>query len=187
MVITINDMQIIRGAHGISLLVPLPLSEAETALELKKKLDEGKSLQLEIKALRKARTLSANAYAWSLCDEIAQALSKNGVYHSKEDVYRQAIRECGVFEIFGFASEEAMKAFADMWKRNGIGWVTEEMGDNELIVYFGSSVYDRQQMGHLIDCLIEEAKLQGVKIKASAEIENMLEAWEERRKKHEQR
>lgn len=185
MIITINDMQIIRGAHGITLMVPLPLSEAETALDLKKKLDEGKSLQLEIKTPKKARTLSANAWAWSICDEIARALSKNGVYHSKEDVYRQAIKECGVFEMFGFNSDEAMKTFADMWERNGIGWVTEELGDNELIVYFGSSVYDRQQMARLIDCLIEEAKLQGIKIKASTEIENMLESWEQRRKQHE--
>ena len=171
--------------HNTCLVIPVPLSEAENVVKLKSKLDEGKTLTMELKPLSEGRTLSANGYCWALCNEIAIELSKNkdynnkeeNTYVSKEDVYRNAIRDCGVFKHIGFASEEAMKQFAVMWKRNGTGWVTEEIGHNELLVYFGSSTYDKKQMARLIDCLLNEAKEQGIQIKASAEIDKMIEDW----------
>lgn len=175
---SINDLQVLRGVHGISLVLPVPLSEADSLLALQKKLGEGKSLEVEIKTPKKARTLSANAFCWVLCDEIARALSKNGEYTSKEDVYREAIKDSGYGVHMALESEEAMKRFSDIWQRNGIGWVTQEIGRNELIAYYGSSVYDREQMARLIDCLLAEAKTQGIPLRASAEIEEMLAAWD---------
>lgn len=177
MKLTLKELNILTMGANTCLVIPVPLSEAENVVKLKSKLDEGKSLLLELKPLREARTLSANAYCWVLCDEIAVALSQNGVYHSKEDVYRSAIKDCGVNKVIGFTSEAAMKQFASMWSRNGVGWVTEEIGHNELLVYFGSSTYDKKQMARLIDCLLNEAKEQGVQIKASAEIDKMIEDW----------
>lgn len=172
---TVDRMDVLTVQRCI--VIPVPLCETETVLELKKKLDEGKPLSLELKPLRRARTLSANAFCWILCDEIAKALSKNGTYTSKEDVYRKAIEDCGTNTYMKFASHEAKEEFAKRWKQNGIGWVTQDIGNNELLVYFGSSTYDRSEMSRLIECLVAEAKEQGIKVKASAEIEQMIEEW----------
>ncbi len=185
MKLTLKELNILTMGHNTCLVIPVPLSEAENVVKLKSKLDEGKTLTMELKPLSEGRTLSANGYCWALCNEIAIELSKNkdynnkeeNTYVSKEDVYRNAIRDCGVFKHIGFASEEAMKQFAVMWKRNGTGWVTEEIGHNELLVYFGSSTYDKKQMARLIDCLLNEAKEQGVQIKASNEIDKMIDEW----------
>lgn len=177
MKLTLKELNILTMGSNSCIVIPVPLSETENVVELKKKVDEGKPLSMELKPLREGRTLSANAYCWVLCSEIAEALSKNGVYHSKEDVYRNAIKDCGVYKHIGFASEAAAQQFAAMWARNGIGWVTEDIGHNELLVYFGSSTYDKKQMARLIDCLVEDAKLQGIQVKDEEAIDKMVDEW----------
>lgn len=94
---TIQDLVVSRGTEGIGLMLSVPFREAEEVKQLQKQLDKGKSLEVEIKPLTKARTLSANNYCWHLCDEIAKKLSQEKVYYSKEDVYREAIKDCGPY------------------------------------------------------------------------------------------
>ena len=185
MKLTVKEMNLLTIGHNTCVVIPVPPSDAENVVKLKSKLNEGKTITMELKPLSEGRTLSANGYCWALCNEIAIELSKNkdyndkekNTYVSKEDVYRNAIRDCGVFEHTAFESEAAAQQFATMWKRNGVGWVTEDIGHNELLVYFGSSTYDKKQMARLIDCLINEAQEQGVQIKASAEIDKMIDEW----------
>lgn len=69
---TIQDLVVSRGTEGIGLMLSVPFREAEEVKQLQKQLDKGKSLEVEIKPLTKARTLSANNYCWHLCDEIAK-------------------------------------------------------------------------------------------------------------------
>ena len=49
---------------------------------------KGKPYIAEVKEYRQKRSLDANAYAWKLMDELAQAIGS-----TKEEVYKRAVRE----------------------------------------------------------------------------------------------
>lgn len=89
---TVKDLQIIQTWQGASLIVPLSPSEAEEVAELKKKADEGKPLQLELKLVRKNRSLDANAALWFLLNEMAAKLRTN-----KDALYLEMLSRYGVF------------------------------------------------------------------------------------------
>ena len=59
----------------------------------------------ELKRVTKKRSLSANGYAWALMDEIAAALRI-----TKEEVYRKAINDVGVFTEMRFKDAEAARS-----------------------------------------------------------------------------
>ena len=49
---TVKDLQLIQTWQGASVVIPLSSSEAEEVAELKKKADDGKPLQFELKIIR---------------------------------------------------------------------------------------------------------------------------------------
>lgn len=133
-------------------------------------LKDDKELTVIIKEYRKKRTLSQNAYMWVLLDEIAKAVNR-----SKEDVYRELVKDYGVFEILPL-KDEAVKRFNHNWEKNGLGWFTEIIGKSKLkgytnlIAYYGSSTYDTQEMARLLDAVINECKDLGIQTMTLSEI-----------------
>lgn len=108
------------------------------------------------------RSLQANAYCWSLCEQIAQQLSKDGQYTSKEDVYKSAVKDGGKFDYI-VVVEEAKETFINSWTSRGIGWLVDELGACEeipgsviLLLYYGTSVYNTEEMNRIIQCLNNE-------------------------------
>lgn len=168
-----TKVEFMTGAGVTKLVIPIPVQEAENVCKLRKTLDKGKSLEVEIKPYSKHRTLSANAFCWKLCSEIAAALST--VKITKEDIYRRVIRDCGVGQSFGFESKIAAEQFSKRWNQNGIGWITEDIGNNELIAYFGSSTYNSLEMWRLLMSLVEEAEGLGIPLPARKDIDEMIE------------
>ena len=121
----------------------------------------GKVLSVEAKQFRKPRSDTQNAYLWTLCQALGQAL---GI--SKDDVYRQVIRDYGQFET-ATVKTEAAKALVDGWERNHerdghLGWFAESAdnydGTTTVILYFGSSSYDTLSQKRLIDALVQECE-----------------------------
>ena len=140
----------------------------------------GKQLYIEIKPIRQKRSQNANSYAWVLCDKIAQAL-----HSTKEEVYRRAVREVGVFHDGKFAYND-VPDMRSAWENNGIGWFLEVFDDFEdagmrwVRFYHGSSLYNTEQMSRLIDWLIEEAKeIGGIETLPPDELLRMKNAWGE--------
>lgn len=173
----IQDLVVSRGTEGIGLMLSVPVREAEEVKQLQKQLDKGKSLEVEIKPLTKARTLSANNYCWHLCDEIAKKLSQEKVYYSKEDVYREAIKDCGPYRNYHFMDRESLEYMIKGWTAGRIGRIVIVTGDYEADFYIGSREYNREQMSRLIDCLLAMAEEQGVKLRPRSDIEEMLDKW----------
>lgn len=108
------------------------------------------------------RSLQANAYCWVLCEHIAQQLSKDGQYISKEDVYKKAVKDCGKFDYI-VVTKEAVETFAKSWTSRGTGWIIDELGECEeipgsviLLLYYGTSVYNTEEMNRIIQCLNNE-------------------------------
>ena len=133
---------------------------------------------LEVKEHRKKRSLDANAMAWSLINQIADVLRIPPV-----EVYRQTIQDIsGNNEILPIR-EDAVEQFKNAWSHQGIGWICKDMGKSKikgyrnLMVYYGSSVYDTKQMSDLIDHLIQDCKALDIEVKSEEEIASILGAW----------
>lgn len=114
--------------------------------------------EVDIKRVRKGRSLDANAYAWVLIDKIASSL---GV--SKSEVYREAVKDVPGVSTVVCVQDKAVSSLIKTWKHNGLGWQAETMpskidGCTNVVLYYGSSVYDSKQMSSLIDQLITECK-----------------------------
>lgn len=138
---------------------------------------EGKEVNIEIKKYSKHRSLDANAYAWVLIDKIAE---KTG--EKKTDVYRQAIREIGGVSDVVCVTDKAVDRLREGWAKNGIGWQTDTLkskvpGCTNVILYYGSSVYDSKQMAQLIDSLVQEAEGLGIPTITDKEAEKLLGKW----------
>lgn len=139
---------------------------------------EGEELDKYVLTLKKQKnkSLTANNYMWQLCDKIAK---KTKV--TKEDIYRQAVREVGAFMDMVVRTSDAEQA-AKLWATNGIGWFAEEHfkgnGTTVLRFYQGSSVYDGEQMRYLIDYVVDAAQEQGIETMTPNEIERLKQLWD---------
>ena len=141
--------------------------------------DELKDFEVDItiKKLRKKRSLDANAYSWVLIDKIAETLSL-----TREEVYREAIRNIGGVSEIVCVREEAFDRLKAIWGAKGIGWQVDQMpsklpGCVIAILYQGSSSYDTKQMSALIDQLIQDAQALGIPTATPDEIENLKSLW----------
>ena len=146
-------------------------------------------LDIEVKKHRESRSLNANSYLWVLCEKIAQKLSAEKEPHTKEDIYRNAIKEIGVYyddEVEPKQVERRKTA----WEMIGLGWVTERVdfsqdGNREVIrFYYGSSRYNTAQMSRLIDNIVQDAKALGIETKTPEEIAKMKALWAEYEQKN---
>lgn len=137
-------------------------------------------VSIEVKRWRKKRSLDANAYAWVLIDKIAQA---TGV--PKTEIYRKAIREIGGVSEIVCVRTEAVDKLREGWEAHGLGWQTDVMpskieGCTNVVLYYGSSTYDTQQMAALIDSLAQEAQALGIETLPPHEIARLNSLWGER-------
>lgn len=177
-----KGIETFKSPIGVMVMMPAP-RDNELA-----EIDKDMEYSIEIKKRSKSRSLNANAFCWVLCEKIAKELSKNG-YISKVDVYKRAIRECGVFERV-LVLPNAKQKIMDRWSRNGLGWFAEDMGESTkidgttvLFLYMGSSSYDTKQMARLIDSLVTECNQLGIALEDSSYINSLLDRWEDEQPK----
>lgn len=141
-----------------------------------------KDINVEIKKWSDRKSKNANDYCWVLCEKIAVKLSNDKVIYTKEDVYRESIRQVGVFKDRELSLEDA-EMFSKAWSMIGKGWQTERVDftpDGEKAVirfYYGSSVYNTQQMSRLIDNLVQDCQALGISTATPNEIENLKSLW----------
>lgn len=131
----------------------------------------------EIKEHRKKRSLNANSYAWVLCGAIANVLGS-----TKEEVYKKVIRDVGEFEVVPIR-RDAVEKFIKIWRSKGLGWLCDAKpskleGFVNVTVYYGSSVYDTQQMSRLINSLVEEAKVLGIVTLDELKIKELIDRYD---------
>lgn len=137
---------------------------------------KGETVKVEIKKASKAKSRDANAYCWVIIDKIAE---KTGI--SRSEVYRHAIKEIGGVSTTVCVQDKAVDRLREGWEKNGIGWQTDTLksridGCTNVILYYGSSVYDSRQMARLIDSLVQEAEALGIPTYPD-EVERMKKRW----------
>lgn len=154
----------VRSTAGLA-----ELSEAANGLK------KGKEWEVELKPIRKKRSLSANAYAWVLMEKLAQKLGT-----TKTAVYREHVRLYGPFQLLKL-KREALGRFEDLWKGNGLGWIVEYIGavgeTVEVMAYPGTSTYTTAEMARFIDGLVDECISQGIETMEPERLKSLIEEW----------
>lgn len=140
---------------------------------------ECERLSIEVKPYRARRSLDANAYCWVLIDKLAEKLGE-----SKEAVYRQYITNIGGNSEVVCVKNNAVERLCSGWRRNGIGWQTDTFeskiqGCTNVILYYGSSVYDSAQMARLLDLIIQDCREFGIPTETPNEIARLKALWGE--------
>ena len=135
-----------------------------------------KDKKYEIKEHKEKRSLNANAYCWVLMGEIADVIGR-----TKEDVYRDYIKNKGIYRIITMNSK-SVPTFMKVWQERGLGWVCDTSETNiegliDVIAYYGTSSYNTKQMANFIDYVVQEARTLGIKTKEDLEIERLIEEW----------
>lgn len=125
----------------------------------------------EIKERKRKRSLSANAYAWALISEMAEALRA-----SKDDVYLMMLRRYGQSSIISVLENVDLSGFVKYYEAIG----RAELQGKKFIhykIYKGSSEYDTREMSVLIDGIVSEAKEMDIETLPEYELERLKESW----------
>lgn len=131
----------------------------------------------ELKEYREHRSLDANAYFWVLCDKLAEA---TGI--PKTEIYRQSIREIGGNTQTVCVPTKGADKLVSNWGHNGLGWIADTTesklpGCTNVILYYGSSTYDKSQMARLIDNIVQDCKAVGIETMTPAQLDALKEEW----------
>jgi hypothetical protein len=158
------------GSQNITVTVNVDFRETYDELH-------GKDINIEIKKYSKHRSLDANAYCWSIIDQIAKKL-----HMKKSEVYKNAIRDIGGVSDIVCVASEAVEHLCKGWEAHGEGWQTEAVrsafeGFTNVTLWCGSSVYDSGQMSALIDSLKQDADALGIPTMTERETDRLLELW----------
>ena len=121
----------------------------------------------EIKEHKEKRSLSQNAYAWKLINEIGNKINK-----SKEEVYLQMLKDYGQSEIISMLSEIEPKGYFKYYEVIGTGIVNDKEFTHYKI-FKGSSEFNTLEMKVFIDGIIQEATQLGIPTITEKEIESM--------------
>lgn len=125
----------------------------------------------EVKPYRQKRSLNANAYAWTLMNEIANRLRT-----SKDEVYLEMLKRYGQCEVVSVLSDIDISRFVKYYEEIGKGHV-EGKEFTHYRCYIGSSEYDSREMAILIDGIVSEAEALGIDTLPTTAIERMKALW----------
>lgn len=136
----------------------------------------GTKVSIKVGKFRKKRSLDANAYCWVLIGKIAE---KTKI--PKQEVYREAIKGIGVYDV-ACIQDKAVESLCQAWSKNGLGWQTDTMpskieGCTNVVLYYGSSTYDVEQMTRLIENILQDCHALGIETKSQSEIDSLLNSW----------
>ncbi|MBR5306857.1 MAG: hypothetical protein IKU47_08035 [Oscillospiraceae bacterium] len=137
-----------------------------------------KDISAEFKIFREKRSLSANAYAWTLINKLADVMDQPSI-----EIYRQHIKDMGVYRDIDI-DEKAENTLITVWQAYGLGWLAERVdfarkdGYITLRLYYGSSVYNTKQMSRFIDGIVQDCKALGIETMTPAEIERLIQLSE---------
>ena len=130
-------------------------------------------IDVSIKKYSEPRSLRANAYLWSLINEIANVsgATNDEVYVDMLKLYGQ----CGAVSV--------QSKYAEQFERSNK--YHEYLGESELNgkmwkhyrIWVGSHEYSKDEFAILLDGVIQEAKNLEIEVKPAEEIKSLLKEW----------
>ena len=121
----------------------------------------------EIKEYKEKRSLSQNAYAWKLINEIGNKIGK-----SKEELYVEMLKDYGQHEVISMLSTIDPKGYFKYYEVIGTGIVNNKEFTHYKI-FKGSSEFNTLEMKIFIDGIIQEATQLGIPTITEKELESM--------------
>ena len=135
-------------------------------------LEQAKDKQFELKEYKEKRSLNANNYYWQLVTELGNALKMD-----KEDLHFLLLQKYGQSEMISVVADVDMKNYLKYYAEAGESNLNGKTFKHYK-VYKGSSEMDSKEMSILINGLVEECHIQGIETKTPAEINSLLERWD---------
>ena len=113
---------------------------------------------------------------WVLISKLEEKLNI-----SKDIIYKDAIRNIGVYEVIP-VKNETVERFIEAWTKNGLGWVCETTkskleGYTNILAYYGSSTYNTAEMSRLIDFVVQECKQLNIETMTPEQLNILKEEW----------
>jgi len=135
-------------------------------------LDQEKDKQFELKEYKEKRSLNANNYYWNLVTELGNVLRMD-----KEDLHFLLLQKYGQSEMISVVAEIDMSDYLKYYTEAGESVLNGKIFKHYK-VYKGSSEMNKKEMSILINGLVEECHIQGIETKTPAEINSLLERWD---------
>lgn len=135
-------------------------------------LEQAKDKQFELKEYKEKRSLNANNYYWNLVTELGNVLKMD-----KEDLHFLLLQKYGQSEMISVVADVDIKNYLKYYAEAGES-VLNGKTFKHYKVYKGSSEMDKKEMSILINGLVEECHIQGIETKTPAEINSLLERWD---------
>ena len=135
-------------------------------------LNQAKDKQFELKEYKEKRSLNANNYYWNLVTELGNVLKMD-----KEDLHFLLLQKYGQSEMISVVAEIDMSDYLKYYTEAGESNLNGKTFKHYK-VYKGSSEMDSKEMSILINGLVEECHIQGIETKTPAEIDSLLERWD---------
>lgn len=133
-----------------------------------------KPVDLSVKRWSEHRTLTANAYLWTLITQIG-----NAIRESKEDVYFDMLKAYGQGAAASVQEKDAER-FCRSYKYHEL--IGESVLNGKTFKHYrfwvGSSEYNREEFTILLDGVIREAQNLGLETRPKEEIESLLKEFE---------
>ncbi len=160
-------------------IVTFEMNEKFPALQMVDELHNEEKLTIKVAKFKQKRSLDANAYCWVLISKLAEKLNI-----PKTEIYRSAIKEIGGNSDTVCVQDKAVQSLCEGWERNGIGWQTDTFpskldGCTNVVLYYGSSTYDRSQMSRLVNFVVDECRQQNIETRSPEELNSLLSQWGE--------
>ena len=130
-------------------------------------------LSIEVKQYRQHRSLNANAYAWKLIGEIADA-----VRAGKDEIYIRLLKRYGQSELISVLSHVPIGNYVKYYEQAGESKLNGKMFTHYR-VYKGSSEFDTREMSVFIDGVVSEAKGLGIQTETPNQLAEMKARWGE--------
>ena len=173
----VEAVKYMSDEEGLWIRVKVPSDSIRHCMNWISKMDSGKTYAVELKEHKEKRSLDANAYCWLLIGKLAAKLQQD-----KTDVYREFIKEIGDNYTVSCFQDEAVADIKRLWESNYYGRIAEEFksridGCTNVRLYYGSSDFDKAQMGRLIDSIIACCKENGIPTETPEELERLKGEW----------
>ena len=129
--------------------------------------EQDKSKIYEIKEKKQKRTLTANAYYWSLLNQLASVLRLNN-----DECHFLMLRRYGQYEVISVLSDINLQGYFKYYEEIGQGTVQGKEFTHYKI-YKGSSQMDSKEFAVLLDGVISECEQAGIPTLTPGEISRL--------------
>lgn len=167
-----------RILEKVTALMKRNISEDDIAAHNNMSVEEMKGLFSYFTSINRfERSLDANAYYWVLIDKLSEKLKI-----LKEELYRGYIKNIGGNNTVVCVPDKAVDDLTKGWQHNGLDWQTDTLpskieGCTNVILYYGSSTYDTEQMSRLIDMVIQDCGAVDISTMTPRELAMLKQGW----------